>query len=79
MNEISDTEPTNYNLRIPERETHPVERTKPKTKGQVYMQSYELKKINTYTKKEPTIRFLEQNKENQDTKRVHKQHGRTNI
>ena len=51
VNEISDTEPTDYNLRRPDRETHPVQISEPTMKGQVYMQYSKVKKIDKQTKK----------------------------
>ena len=56
MNEISDTESTAPNVRISEREIHPVEILEPTTKVQVYMQAYKVKKIYKQTKKEAIIR-----------------------
>ena len=64
VNKISDTESKSPNMRISERERHPLERLEPTTKLQVYMQSPKVKKIDKQTKSEPTIRFLSETNKN---------------
>ena len=77
VNEISDTESTDSNMRRSEREKHPEEILEPTMKGQIYMKSYKVKNIDKHTKKEPKKIWHETNENRTHREYIHKMISQT--